>query len=388
MPVREHAACAVRQPISCLETHQSFKEHPKSIDTHCSVTVRCRCPRGNRHYPIPPTAPCTLCNLLRCHLAFQSRSVWYEMATALKSMPSAVGSVEELLALACRLEKEAAQRYGELAARMQLRGEGRLSALFAFLASIEEKHAAAVAQRAEQMIGATPLPDVSTRQVPESFDAEAGESSLLTPYHALAIAVRNETRAFAFYSYLAATAPDDSVRKVAEGLAKEELTHADLLRRERRKAYREQNGGGRLTLAQLPQTLSELWSLCSDTEAQAARYHRALSELLRRQNGAAATAFSAAAEDEDSCARQAAHHIGKSIPHAIDPVSPTIRGGRRLLEEGFERYSDIAARAKSEEVMSQALSLAERASRRLFLTSLALVESSNVERDHGTYQAG
>jgi rubrerythrin len=298
------------------------------------------------------------------------------MATALKFMPSAVGSLEELLSLACTLEKEAARRYLELAARMQLRGEVRLCALFNFLASIEEKHAAGVALRAEQIMGTTSLPDVPAHEVPENFDAEAGESSLLTPYHALAIAVRNETRAFNFYSYLAASAPDDSARKIAEGLAKEELAHADLLRRERRKAYREQGEGARRALAQLPQSLGELWSLSLDTEAVAARYHRALAGLLRRQNDAAA-AFSAAADDEENCAHQMVDRTGKTFPQPVAPASPTIRGGRRLLEEAFERYSDIAARSKEEEVMSQALSLAERASRRLFLTSLALTDSAD-----------
>jgi rubrerythrin len=299
------------------------------------------------------------------------------MATTLKFMPSAVSSPEQLLSLACTLEKEAARRYLDLAARMRLRNEGRLAALFDFLASIEEKHAAAVIQRAEGIVGTTPLTEVPTRQVPENFDAEAGESSLLTPYRALAIAVRNETRAFTFYSYLAATAPNDSVRKIAEGLAKEELGHADLLRRERRKAYREQKAAAGRAPAQLPQTLSELWSLCLDTEVGASRYHRELAELLRSQNDAAAAAFSAAAEDEESCARQAIECIGKGFPEVTDAASPTIRGGQRLLEEAFERYSDIAARSKEEEVMSQALSLAERASRRLFLASLALADSAN-----------
>lgn len=298
------------------------------------------------------------------------------MATALKFMPAAVGSQEELLSLACSLEKEAARRYLELATRMRLRDEGRLAALFDFLASIEERHAAAVAQRAEQIIGATPLTDAPAEQVPENFDAEAGESSLLTPYRALAIAVRNETRAFTFYSYVAATAPNESIRKVAEDLAKEELQHADLLRRERRKAYRAQKSGDRRTLAELPQTSSDFWSLCLETEASAAYYHRALADLLRKQDDAAATAFNAAAEDEESCARRAADRIGKNLPEVNEHTRPTMGGGRRLLEEAFERYTDIAGRSKEEEVMSQALSLAERASRRLFLTSLALAKSA------------
>lgn len=299
------------------------------------------------------------------------------MTIALQFMPSGVGSPEELLSLACSLEKEAARRYLELEAGMRLRGEERLAALFKFLASIEEKHAAAVAQRAEQTIGTTPLPDIPAQQLPENFDAEAGESSLLTPYRALAIAVRNETRAFAFYSYLAATAPNDSVRKIAEALAKDELGHANLLRRERRKTYWEQKGGpARQTLTQLPQSVSELWSVCLETEAEAARYHRSLAELLRGRDDSAAIAFSAAAEDEENCARQAQDQIGRSVSEGANRGAPTVRGGRRLLEEAFERYSDIAARSKEEEVMSQALSLAERASRRLFLTSLALANST------------
>lgn len=298
------------------------------------------------------------------------------MATALKFMPPPVESLEALLALAFSLEEEAARRYIELAARMRLRHEGRLAALFDFLASIEKKHAAGVAQRAEQMIGAVPLTNICGQPVPENFDAEAGESSLLTPYRALAIAVRNETRAFAFYSYIAAAAPNEPVRKIAEELAKEELAHADLLRRERRKAYRAQKAAPRRALAELPQTLSEFWSLCLAAEAEAAHYHRALAELLRKQYDAAAVAFSAAAEDEESCARQAVDHTGKHFPELSTSAPPTVRGGQRLLEEAFERYSDIAARSHEEEVMSQALSLAERASRRLFLTSMALADCS------------
>ncbi len=298
------------------------------------------------------------------------------MTTALKTMPRPVESPQALLALAWSLENQAAQRYFELAQSMRLRNEGRLAALFDFLACIEEKHAAQVAQRAEDNNSATPASAaISPQEVPENFDAEAGESSLLTPYRALAIAVRNETRAFTFYSYLAATAPNESVRNMAEEFAKQELTHADLLRRERRKAYRAQNTGARRTLAQLPQSLAELWSFCFETETRSARYHRALAELLHGQERTAA-AFAAAAQDEEDCAREAANHIGRSLPTLAQPDHPTLGGGRRLLEEAFERYSDIAARSKEEDVMQEALSLAERASRRVFQTSLALASSA------------
>jgi rubrerythrin len=296
------------------------------------------------------------------------------VATALKFMPAPVESPEALLSLAYSLEKEAARSYLELAATMRLRGAARLAALFDFLAEIEQKHAVQAVERAKQNIGVAQLVALAAEELPENFDAEAGESSLLTPYRALAIAVRNETRAFAFYSYLAATAPNESVRKMAEELAKDELAHADLLRRERRKAYRAQDPGTRNTPSQVPQTLTELWSLCLETEARAAHYHRELADLLQRENDTGAAAFIAAAKDEEDCAHQAADRLGSSFPEVNAPAKPTVRGARRLLEEAFERYSDIAGRSKEEAVMQHALSLAERASRRLFLTSLALAQ--------------
>ena len=64
-------------------------------------------------------------------------------------------------------------------------------------------------------------------------------SAALTPYKALTIAVQNEERGFAFYSYIAAHIEDaGGGRNAAEQLAREELRHAALLRRERRRAWR------------------------------------------------------------------------------------------------------------------------------------------------------
>ena len=60
----------------------------------------------------------------------------------------------------------------------------------------------------------------------------------VTAYRVLAIAVRNEQRAFAFFAYVAAHAPDQELRQLAEDLAHERLGHAATLRRERRKAWR------------------------------------------------------------------------------------------------------------------------------------------------------
>ena len=59
----------------------------------------------------------------------------------------------------------------------------------------------------------------------------------MTPYRALAMAVRNEERAFAFWSYVAGFAKDPEIKKAAEAMAREELGHVAILRKERRRAY-------------------------------------------------------------------------------------------------------------------------------------------------------
>jgi len=149
-------------------------------------------------------------------------------------------------------------------------------------------------------------------------------------------------------------------------LAKEELEHAQLLRRERRLAFR-RDKSGQSSGKGLPQTLRELWTLTAEDESRAACYHHALAASLRTKDPQAAALFTRAAEDEDLCAREAEDRGGLARSVAPQVAEPTLEDGLRLLEEGFERYSDIAERAKDEAVMLAAQSLAERAVKRISL---------------------
>lgn len=294
---------------------------------------------------------------------------------ASKHVPPQVGSPSQLLSIALAVERAAAQRYRELAVQMRTRGEDRLAALFEFLATIEEKHVTQVAGRASDTLDPGPDAELAFEGLPENFDTEEGDSSPLTPYGAFAIAMRNEIRAFTFYSDIAATASSEAARSIAEEFAKEELMHADLLRRERRKAYHAESMASRIPrAATLPGSLAALWAVCLETERRAAQYHRALAEVLK-PHGELAAAFGAAAEDEEACAREAAAHLGQRVPKEADPPQPTLAGGRRLLEEAFERYSDITDRSADEDVMHQAQLLATRAVRRLFAVQLLLSQS-------------
>lgn len=160
----------------------------------------------------------------------------------LKSEPAGtLHSLDELFALADAMEKEAAERYLELADEMAAQKRDDLAAVFSQLAAAEREHVDSVALWSRSRCGKAPDPELVRWEAPETFDAESiveiKASHLLTPYRALSIAVRNEERAFAFWSYVAAFMSDPEVKTAAEAMAREELGHVAILRKERRRAY-------------------------------------------------------------------------------------------------------------------------------------------------------
>ncbi|MGY3603980.1 MULTISPECIES: ferritin-like domain-containing protein [unclassified Bradyrhizobium] len=163
-------------------------------------------------------------------------------ALLLKDEPAGtLQSLDELFALANAMEQEAADRYSELAEEMRAQDRDDLAAVFAQLAAAEREHVDSVTRWSLSRRGKAPDPALVRWDAPETFDAETmaeiKASRLTTPYRALAMAVRNEERAFAFWSYVAAFTADPEIRKAAEAMAREELAHVATLRKERRSAY-------------------------------------------------------------------------------------------------------------------------------------------------------
>src|SRR6516165_2162629 len=160
-----------------------------------------------------------------------------------------LSSLGELFALAHAMEQEAATRYAELADEMRRQNKPDLSAVFTQLAAAEREHVIGVTRWSQSRLGRAPDPALVRWEGPGTFDAEAAAeittSRLMTPYRALSIAVRNEERAFAFWSYVAAFAEDDEIRKAAEAMAREELGHISRLRKERRLAYHREHDAAR-----------------------------------------------------------------------------------------------------------------------------------------------
>lgn len=150
-------------------------------------------------------------------------------------------SLDELFALADEMEREAATKYAELAVEMQRQDRPDLVAVFTDLAAAEREHVDSVRRWSQSRRGKAPDPALVRWDAPETFDSDAAaeikSSKLLTPYRALATAVRNEERAFAFWSYLAAFADDPEIKSAAVAMAGEELGHVAILRKARRQAY-------------------------------------------------------------------------------------------------------------------------------------------------------
>ncbi len=164
----------------------------------------------------------------------------------LKAEPAGnLRSLDELFALASAMEREAAAKYAELAEEMKRQNRSDLAAVFAGLAAAERDHVDSVTRWSLSRRGKAPDPALVRWEAPVTFDPETAtelkSSRLMTPYRALAMAVRNEERAFAFWSYLAAYSEDPEIKKAAEAMAREELGHVSILRKERRRAYHKEH---------------------------------------------------------------------------------------------------------------------------------------------------
>lgn len=166
----------------------------------------------------------------------------------LKSEPPApVRSLDELLAIAYTLEHDAAEHYAAFALRARDEGLQELAGLFDKLAAEERHHEHFVEAWSQRQRGKAPDAAAVRWELPETFDlargTELASSRMATAYRILAVAVQNEDRAFALWSYIAAHADAGEIREAAETMARQELQHAWDLRRARRQAYHAEGPG-------------------------------------------------------------------------------------------------------------------------------------------------
>lgn len=177
-----------------------------------------------------------------------------------------VTSMAQLFAIAAAMERAAIDGYTKLAERMRNEGRLDLADVFDHLIAEERMHLKNVEHWCNAVTGAGPNPTLSGWDPQASYDDEGIDvvaPELLSAYRAFSVAVRNEERAFSFWSYLASQTSSHELRAAAEQMAREELEHVATLRRERRRAFHAQRRTAAQTefdwtLETLERRLSEL----------------------------------------------------------------------------------------------------------------------------------
>ena len=145
----------------------------------------------------------------------------------------AIRTPAELYAHAIAIEREAAERYSELAERMDDEGREELARVFAGLAQMEAEHLEALERRTAGLA----LPEIA-RERYQWLENGAPETArrelifrLMTPRQALAIALAAERRAQAFFELVAWSAADPALRALAREMLAEEAEHVELVSR-------------------------------------------------------------------------------------------------------------------------------------------------------------
>jgi len=143
-----------------------------------------------------------------------------------------IDSVAELYVHAIAIEREAAERYAELAQRMDDLGNDAVAGLFGFLARAEALHLAALRRRTEGVA----LPALDTDHswlggAPPECVARELVFRLMSQRDALQIALQAEKRARAFFEQVVRSAGDPALRALAREMAAEEAEHVALIER-------------------------------------------------------------------------------------------------------------------------------------------------------------
>jgi rubrerythrin len=266
--------------------------------------------------------------------------------------------MRHLVGIAAAIESEAIRRYATLAQEMERRGEHATANTFREMGEMEQRHRAAVDRWASALNEPVPPEQNFVWLLPAEIGAswdEVRHSSLLTPYRALAIAVTNEERAFAFYAYVAASARDARVAREAETMAREELAHAAELRVRRRQAYRREHPSAPPPVDLAIETVAAFRSLERSLERNAAALHREIAMALTQVGDPASAALvdaMARREAESSAADEQPSSSPRPFPEGVGGSPPALlHAALKPLERAGEIYEDLIAHAGSEELL-------------------------------------
>ena len=143
-----------------------------------------------------------------------------------------IETIEDLLAHARVLETEAYECYLDLAEQMDMHHNRAVADLFRKLSEEEKKHIERVDSRAGEMevprLAPWDFKDLDTEA--HGLTGAREVHYMMTPYHALKLALRSENRSVAFFSQVVETSGNDEVLKLARELQDEELHHVEVIK--------------------------------------------------------------------------------------------------------------------------------------------------------------
>ena len=139
-------------------------------------------------------------------------------------------SLDEFMAQALTMEREAAQRYAEIADAMEMHNNREVAQLFRTMAGYEAKHAETIMAEMN-WVEAPGVPPGAwpAMESPEMIPSDAVHY-LMHPCHALELALAAEQRAEAFFAELERSASNENVRRAAAELRAEESEHVAMVR--------------------------------------------------------------------------------------------------------------------------------------------------------------
>jgi rubrerythrin len=147
------------------------------------------------------------------------------------SQDAAPATLEELMALALVMEREAAERYAEFADAMDAHNNRDVAAMFRTMATYEARHAQEILTEMGWTVG-PPLgvkPRWPGLEAPETVPIDEVHY-LMQPWHALQLALVAEERAERFFAALVQAATSESVRSAARRMQEEEAEHVALVK--------------------------------------------------------------------------------------------------------------------------------------------------------------
>jgi rubrerythrin/ferredoxin len=154
------------------------------------------------------------------------------IAAAVYKGGAQVGTMDEFLSYAVKVEEDAALHFEQLADAMAACGNADVAALFRQLAGYSRLHqqeAQAKCVRNDVVVSLPPSSAWPDNASPEKTTLWAGDPAL-SRLGALKAALQGERRGFEFYYAVAGTTKDPQIRAVAKEFVREETEHVETLK--------------------------------------------------------------------------------------------------------------------------------------------------------------